>query len=370
MSSSMAWYNWDVERAADERPLLDARRMQFPLVVEIAVSRGFPAQALRFAESLTDPVLRSECEIAWADAATRAKFAKIPREPVSLDSLVSKLKPAAQSRLHARVGTVHLWMQVRTGASAALKAAIDSLGKIDVGPEATVPSLKALVTFVPSDPTPQRQQALALAEIARLEGGLDDKTDARKHLASALGLLRASAPSPAAVDARLQEREKQNSIALRKEFRKQLKLANDDAAVRAYNACRHNGEQLLIAAQSRFDLQIEILQSALAWDDPAEIWKEIGPRAVADDVNQKETYFTTVLPWQLAILLERSGKKELASTIREAAEANSIPPAAGWCNSSTRRRQLTSESFRGSCRPFREPSGSIWSGRRSSVPRI
>ena len=327
MSAAAAWNSWDTVAAQRQRPLLDVASLQCPIVVEMAVSRGFPTEALRFAESLSDPAERTECQIAWGEAVTRARERVKSPGPVVIDPVLEKLKPAPRARLQARVGIVRLRANDHVGAEKFLALAIASLGNVAVKQEFVIPSLKGLYTLAFPDPAPARLDALALAEIARLEGALGKRDEARHHLGLAIGVLRASAPSPIAARLKVEELEKRVTVADRKEARKLLHLRNDEQAQIALNRCRQKSKALLAAADSRFTLQTEILETALAWDDAADLWKEIGPRATAADSDQKEPYFNTVFPWQLAVDLQRAGDKAGADKIKEAASTN-LPPAA------------------------------------------
>ncbi|HXY37260.1 MAG TPA: hypothetical protein VEI07_23730, partial [Planctomycetaceae bacterium] len=60
-----AWNTCDVDRADQNRLLVDGLSLQLPLVVELVVARGFPSAALHLAESTPDESLRTECEVAW-----------------------------------------------------------------------------------------------------------------------------------------------------------------------------------------------------------------------------------------------------------------------------------------------------------------
>jgi hypothetical protein len=327
MSTATAWNSSDTVAAQRERPLLDVTSLQGPVVVEIAVSEGFPAEALRFAETLSDPALRSECQITWGEAVTWAGQLGKLAQPVPIDPVVQKLKPAPRARLHARVGIVRLRANDRAGADKALELALASLGNVGIKEEFAMPSLKGLYTLKFPDPTPARLNALALAEIARLEGALGKRDEARSHLALAIGVLRSSAPSPVAARLRIDELNKRGAHAERKQVRTLLKLRNDDQAITALDTCRKNCKDLLKSAEDRFALQTEILETALAWDDAAHLWKEIGTRATAAG-DQKEPYFDTVLPWQLAVNMQRAGDKAGADKINEAAGTSRPPDSA------------------------------------------
>jgi len=331
---AVAWNSYDIDRADQERPLLDAPSLQLPVVVEISVARGFPAEALRLAESIPDESLRAECEISWLEAVQRAKLSSVKpvndQNAAALDAVLSKLKPAAQARSHARFGLLRLRANDRAGAESELKAAVTALGSAQAGAEFELPSLKEIYEWQPSDPGPAHQNAFAYAEIARLQARLGQAADANRSLSIALDCLRASAPSPSAVDAK--ERINKNDRAgLRAELRTTLKLrdAQVEAAAAQYG---HNlGTVLGAAAEARFGLELEVLDTALAWADPTELWKLISNRMTAGDVDRMEPFARTALPWQLILRLNSKGdnrdEKTLAA-IRKAVAGTPPKPLA------------------------------------------
>jgi hypothetical protein len=315
---AVAWNSYDIERADLERPLLDVQSLQLPIVVEISVARGFPAEALRLAQSIPDESLRAECEISWLEAVERAKLSSV--KPVNgpnaaaLDAVLAKLKPAGQARSHARFGLLRLRANDRAGAESELKAAVTALGAAQAGAEFELPSLKEIYEWQLSDPGPAHQNAFAYAEIARLQAGLGQAADANRSLSTALDCLRASAPSPSAVDAK-ERINKSDRAGLRAELRTTLKLRDSqvDAAAAQYG---RNLRALGVAAEARFALELEILDTALAWADPAELWKLIGNRMTAGDVDRMEPFArAAALPWQLILRLNSKGDNRDEKTL-------------------------------------------------------
>ncbi|HUE15490.1 MAG TPA: hypothetical protein VMR25_15095 [Planctomycetaceae bacterium] len=335
MSTAAAWNTWDTVAAQRERPLLDVASLQCPIVVEIAVSQGFPAEALRFAESLSHPAERNECQIVWGEAVARARGQAKPAAPIAIDPILAKLKPVSRARLQARLSSAQLRANDRAGAEKLLASAIASLGNVAVKPEFVIPSMKNLASLEFPDPAPARLDALALAEIARLEGALHKRDEARNHLSQAIGVLRAAVPNLNAARMKVEEAarlkaadlEKPIPASERKAARAALKRHNSEQARVALEKVQQTSKVLLAAAEARFAVQTEIFETALAWDDAAHLWKEIGPSATAMDPDQKEPYFDTALPWQLAVDLRRAGDKAEASKINEAAGVH-VPPAA------------------------------------------
>jgi hypothetical protein len=330
---AVAWNSYDIDRADQERPLLDVQSLQLPVVVEIAVARGFPAEALRLAQSIPDESLRAECEISWLEAVQRAKLSSVKpvddQNAAALDAVLAKLKPAAQARSHARFGLLRLRANDRAGAESELKAAVTALGSAQAGAEFELPSVKEIYEWQPSDPGPAHQNAFAYAAIARLQAGLGQVADANRNLSTALDCLRASAPSPSAVDAK-ERINRTDRAGLRAELRTALKLRDSqvDAAAAQYG---RNLRALGAAAEARFALELEILDTALAWADPAELWKLISNRMTAGDVDRMEPFARTALPWQLILRLNSKGdnrdEKTLAA-IRKAVAGTPPKPLA------------------------------------------
>jgi hypothetical protein len=325
---AVAWNSYDIDRADRERPLLDAQS-QLPVVVEISVARGFPAEGLRLAQSVPDEGLRGECEISWLEAVQRAKSSSVKpaddQNTATFDAVLSKLKPAAQARTHARCGLLRLRANDRDGAESELKAALTALGSAQAGTEFELPSLKEIYEWQPSDPGLAHQNAFAYAEIARLQAALGQPADANRNLSIALDCLRASAPSPSAVDAK-ERINKKDRAGLRAELRSALNLrdAQVDAAAGQYG---RNLRALGEAANARFALEIEILDTALAWADPAEVWKLISKRMTPGDVDRMEPFAATPLPWQLIVRLNSKGDNRDEKTLAAIRKALAgIPP--------------------------------------------
>jgi hypothetical protein len=326
-----AWNSCDVDLADQERPLVDAASLQLPVVVEITVGMGFPAEALRLAQSIAEPNLRAECEIVWVESVERAKSLKGTKaltghdEAAPAADVLAKLKPADQARCHARLGLLRLRDKDQAGADAELKSALTSLRVVKPGPEFVLPSLPDIYQLKSSDPRPARQEALALAEIARLQASLGKANDADQSLAAALDYLRASAPSPVAVDAKLTSAQKDRD-ALRSELKATLKLseARANPAVLQY---RRNLDVLAKAAEARFALEVDLVDASLAWADPGALWKLVGKRSTDGDPERKEPFLTTPLPWQLLLRLESRPDPKDAKTLASVTKAVREYPA-------------------------------------------
>jgi hypothetical protein len=316
---AVVWNSYDVDRADQDRLLLDAPSLQLPLIAEICVAMGFPAEGLKLAQSISDPSLQAECEVAWLEAVERAKSLGGNKQPTAGDAsgsssdVLAKLKPAAQARCHARFGLIRLGNKDQAAAESELKAAQQALGSAKAGAEFVLPSVKNIYQLQLPDPGPARQDALAFAEIARLQARLGHVEEADRSLATALDCLRATAPSPIAVDAK-QKADKKDRGGLRSELQAALKVseAQSDAAALQYS---RNLKTLGEAADARFARELDILDASLTWADPAKVWKLIGPRAIAGNPNRKEPYFITPLPWQLMIRLKSRGGESAEATI-------------------------------------------------------
>jgi hypothetical protein len=309
---AIAWNSCDIDREDQNRPLLDAPSLQLPVVVEITVASGFPKEALQLAQSVSDPKLQVECEVAWLEAVQRAKSASGGKPPAAPDpsapdaeAVLAKLKPATLARCHARFALLRLQDNDRAGAETELKAALTALGAAKAGHEFELPLAEGIYRWQPSDTGPARQDALAFAAIAHVQAQLGQAEAANRNLAAALDCLRASAPSPSAVDAK-EKVNRKDRAGLQSQLRTALKLPETrlDQAVRQYGA---NLKSLGVAAAARFEMETEILDAALPWAEPEEMWKLIGKRITAGDPDRREPYLTTPLPWLLIVRLKYRG---------------------------------------------------------------
>jgi hypothetical protein len=333
MTTAAAWNSWDTVAAENERPLLDLPSLQCPLVVEIAVSRGYASQALHFAESLENQTERAQTLIAWGEAVARAQARAQSSDLSSIEPVAAKLDSANRARLQARLGSERLRANDRPGAEKFLATAIASLGEIPPPKEFVIPSIKKLATFAFRNPGQARVNALALAEIARLEGALDKRSDAQKHLELAIAVLRASAPTKIAARQMVEEAGQLRYTVFeepvpkkgRKDVIALAKRSSQEHAKASLEKVRQTSKILAAAADPRFELQTQVLASALAWDDGAHIWQIIGPHVTADDPDQKEPYFETAIPLQLVVNVRRSGDKATADKILEAKGSNDPP---------------------------------------------
>jgi len=337
MTTAANWNTWDTVAAENERPLFDLSSLQCPLLVEIAVAHGHAAQALHFAESLENPSERAQTLIAWGEAVARAQAQAKSSDLSSIDPVIAKLEPVNRARLQARLGSEQIRANDRAGAEKFLTAAIASLGEIPTPKEFTLPSAKKLASFAFHDPAQARLNSLALAEIARLEGTLDKRADAQKQLELAIAVLRASAPNKIAAKqlveeaGRLRSTEFEEAVPTKGRRKEAIALAkrrNQEQARAAVAKAREMSKVLAAAAELRFDLQMQVLNSALAWDDGAHIWRIIGTSATSAEPDQKEPYFETSIPWQLLFNLRKSGDVATAETINKAAGSDGPPPTA------------------------------------------
>jgi hypothetical protein len=326
---AVAWNSYDIDRADQERPLLDVPSLQLPIVVEITVAEGFPKEALQFAQSLSDPKLQTECEVAWLEAVQRAKSSNgnkpAASEATSPETVLARVQPAAQARCHARFALLKLQNNDRTGAESELTLALAALGSAKAGHEFELPLAEGIYRWQPSDPGPARQDALAFAEIARLQARLGQAEDANRNLATSLDCLRASAPSPSAVDAKVRVNSKDRP-GLQAQLRSALKLPEGrlDQALHQYGT---NLSNLGKAAQARFEMEIEILDTALSWAEPADVWKLIGKRMTAGDPDRREPFLTTPLPGLLIVRLKFGGEKADPDKLAQIEKAVGNTPA-------------------------------------------
>ena len=178
---------------------------------------------------------------------------------------------------------------------------------------------------------------MALAEIARLEGGIGKGDDARAHLERRDRLLRASAPNINAAREKVEEASRLRGS----ELEKSVPAKEHRKEVRAQLARRYQQEATAGAKNPEDDQNPSgrrrtaglpckpgFSRCAVSGTTRSSFGKRSRCRRRRPAADQKEPYFNTLIPWQLSVDLRRAGHKEEAEKINQAAGSNVPPPAA------------------------------------------
>jgi hypothetical protein len=248
--------------------------------------------------------------------------------PAEVEPVLAPLTPPLQARARARIGAARLAVNDRPGAENELRAAAAALGKIDPTDEFVIPGMKDAPKMPSGNRDVARAQAVALAEMARLEAGLGQKDQAWRHVLLALGVLRSTAPSIPGVEAKLADFKKRGASAISAEIQRSLNLKDPHKAQDIVKKYREALKQFFDLAQSRLSLEIEILESAIESGNAGEVWNEISQRIAAAEADRSEPYMMTPLPWLLARNFESAGDKATIEKISKAVGSAKAPPAA------------------------------------------
>jgi len=308
--------SFDIEAVLADKPIPGTVSPQWAAVARGAAWRGFPASALRWAESMTSLELRADAMIAWAEVLVdKAGPDQLAEQLATIETAAAGLGPAGKARLSARLAGKLIVRGQKELGEKWLEMARTTIESLKDPAPLTFSGMKDLYQLSLPDPASLRQGALALAELARAEASLKNKEAAAGALHRALIFLRGTTPSPVAIQARIDEIESRGIAAIRDELKSALGLRSDDQAFRAANQYRRHCASIGEAAQSRVELQTDILLAAVDWGLADEAWSEARTHQNSSDVSQRELYYETALPAVLIHKYRQQGEAEKASAI-------------------------------------------------------
>ena len=267
------------------------------------ISRNYLDLASNWAVQQTSEDARAECVALWAEEFSFLKGEKGKADVGDAIAAAVKTLPAPlAARVWARAGMGRLRAKDREGMQAAAKLAQE---KLDEVPKPTLPAMPEMaVTHLFKLPAsePLVQAAIAAAEIANLLGQTNETTpDAEKSVDTAMMFADAIAPSFTIAKQRKDDADRLGNK-LRFELKQARKLKNDDEARLAASAYDKMMERIYAAAQQRFDLQVHLLSRLRALNPGLnhKIWKVVNARSSAENIEQRDNFFATDLPRNLA----------------------------------------------------------------------
>ena len=280
--------------------------------------RGDWERAEKWARQAPDSVGEAESLIAWADALARqALVSQKAGDFERAAAIATDLDPANRARLHACLSLTAMNAGNRERAEQALTQAQTALGEIAVPSAVQFMGLKELFDLkLPEEPA-LRYAALAAAEVSQAQARLEKSAEAWESLKVSMSFARGIAPSPAALQAQEDQLKKQGATLVRSSLKSIFGLTSHDQARRKYNDLTRKITQVSAAATGRFDLQLQILESAAGWGLSDQVWKEALARSEASDANLREPFLASVLPARVADLEERAGRSAAGAAIRE-----------------------------------------------------
>lgn len=320
--------SFDLDAIANEAPILPPVAPQGIAVTHNLVARGYSAAALKWALAQPSPEMNSEAVVAWAEAtnfqsasAGEANANGAFFNSAQIEAAAGGLPAAGRARLYARLADRAQSAGRTTASDALLSKAHDALAAAPPPAEFVLPDMKGLKDLQAPDPVPLRMGALAAAEIARAEARRGSSEEAWSACQLAMRYLRGSAPAPSAIRSRINEIADQGSSAIRDRLMRALELNGEDAARLAFNDYRKNCGRLDNAAQQRFSAQEAILAAAAEWGLRESVWNEIKSRAYDSELDRREPWLATRVPWVLLDGFEEAGDVEATEAVRAALRA-------------------------------------------------
>ena len=294
-------------------------------VTLILASEGLWSAAQSWAESNPDVEARTDCVVAWADARLHDALAKKQSVDPAVEGIATKLTPAGQVQLQARLALTQATAGNTAEAERLLTAARAGLKAIPVPPAARYEGFKAALEWKPLDSVPLRQAVLAAAGVGIAQAKLKKTNEAWITIIDALNYARAIAPSPASVAAMKTQAEDLSTQGLRDKLRAELKLNSQDEAIRKARDLKNKLDSTQQLAIARFKLQDAVLKAAVAVGLGVEVWAEALSLSQRSELNELEPYLSGTLPVHLIERFNAEGQEAKASEVTTKIEGVTLP---------------------------------------------
>jgi hypothetical protein len=322
---------------ADESFNIDEQLVRGPALAwtapqAVAVTKGLAARsswnaALEWANDQPTEAAQIECLAAWSEAwATDAVRTSQLERLDRIDTISKGLSPVSRATVHARAALALALAEQNEPAQKQLKSARGALGEVTKPEPLSFPHLKQFFSFRLPDPIPLRLSAVAAAEISHVEALLGQQEAAWKSCETALGFLRAMAPSPSVIQERLDEARDRNVIG--RQLKDAFGLQGNNVVDRKVTQYRKVCRALKEDANQRFTLRSELLSRAVEWKLLDEVWQEARSRAENSDAESREPYFDTEVPWLLVAAYASAGKDKESESIANVLKAAGKKPDA------------------------------------------
>ena len=303
------------------------QRAWAPVGVTLVLAReGLWDAAQNWADSVADVEARTDCQITWADARTRAALGRKETVDPSVEAAAAKLSPGGKVQFLARLALTHATAGQAADATRLAAAAQEALKAIPVPAMARCDGFKEALDWKTPDTVALRQAVLGAAAIGQAQAKLTKKEDAWNSTIEALKFARGMAPSPAAVANVKEAAESMGLEPLRDKIRALLMLRSRDEAVRKTRELSNKLDSLAELAAERFHLQEAVLQGAVAAGLAPQVWSETLSLSQRSDANELESYLSGPLSRQLVERFTADGLTTEAADVNAKLEELEVPP--------------------------------------------
>lgn len=295
------------------RPLTVRQSPQAAVVAALAVLAGDRAHGLEYAQGWTTPAVQAECLTAWAEAVVWMTPAEAVAE---IDQAIKSLSPASQSMVWARAARLAAARDNKPLALELIKKGTDLIATLAAPAAPTIPDMKSLVKTRPAFDSMWAAAAASTAElaVAHLEA-TDDQEGAANILNNALQYTRALGPTVPDISRLVDAANRAGPTALRNQIKAELQSRTDDEARQAMGLYRRSLSDLETAAQTRLQLQKQILTRATEQGLEAGVWTIVSQTSAVEDPALKEPFLESDVPMWLLERFRQSGKTSEEQTL-------------------------------------------------------
>lgn len=321
-----------------DAPLIGRSLGQWDHPLETAVtlilfSRGRIDDAFAWADKSTDPSVRVEALLVWAESFARRGAADNSESDLKRAAdIANGLPPAPKARLLARIAKVQLDAGHRPEAEDLLRQADESLKTVTPPTMSPLPTAKSILDLKLPESASLRQAAEAAADIAVLKAELGQKEQAWESARTALAFLKGLAPSLSFAQQKIADLEGSAADAIRDELKKVLQLKNEDQIRRSVTQYRQKCQDVLKAANIRIDLEKTVLLAAVNAGLVDQAWDEIQVADGKTVLEERQPLIGTIVPLVISARYAAAGQADKAKVIRDQSEnrvREAFPASAG-----------------------------------------
>lgn len=320
-------HSFDLDEAATSLPIIPWKAPQWVVTTMTLVLQGHADKGAEWSKFCPDPETKAECWAVWGDSVIVSPNSATSSKDDAITAALRDESPATQARVWARVAGGRLALQQKEAANRALANAATAVKTISVPADFALPEMKEMLKLDLADTVTSKLDAIAAAEVARVQTLLGQTQPAAESLAAAMQHLRSQAPSPVVAN-RLFEATSRDVNTVKAQLKAALNLKTDDRVVQALTTYRAKCRLMNDAANARFALQTEILKAAVDWPLLEAVWNEATAR-IGDSTppESREDFLKTNLSVRLGQRLRAAGEIDQARQCENAVTTGELTDA-------------------------------------------
>ncbi|REK27351.1 MAG: hypothetical protein DWQ45_08340 [Planctomycetota bacterium] len=319
---------YSIEHDVSTPALTNMPRPQWVTVTRTLLAWDKPDLALQWVRAAPDRATLENCAAVWA-AAEHARNPAATSE--SIGALAGELEASGQARLWAAVAYSHIRQGDDSGAAEYLQRAVAALQAAPSPSDPMpTPSMKDISEGEDKprlglpDPMPLIATSYAALDVAEVQVAMGDAEAGWSSVEQALHCLRATAPSPEATEALVEECQRSRQAV---ESRLASQLGVDQSRLfLAFNRYRKQCGRLHELALERMEREVRLIKRAIDLSFVQPVWEEILAKQQATDLEQAEPWFATTVPAMVLAYARFREQSDLVAAIAEGL-AGANPPA-------------------------------------------